>query len=100
MHIHRLITAMNKSFQALKHLPGPKYPFLLEFMELVELKDVHRYATELGERFGPIFKFRIMCFHVCASLTNTATPRSFPCWLSRRLLTPVYPPMHASRPAV
>jgi hypothetical protein len=65
---------MHKRSQALKHLPGPKYPFLLGFMELLERKDVHRYATELAEQFGPIFKFRIMCFHVCASLPNTATP--------------------------
>lgn len=55
---------MHKRSVALRHLPGPKYPFLLGFMELVERKDVHRYATELAEQFGPIFKFRIMCFHV------------------------------------
>ncbi len=55
---------MYKRSQALKGLPGPKYPFLLGFMELVERKDVHRYATELAEQFGPLFKFRIMCFHV------------------------------------
>ncbi|EIE19060.1 cytochrome P450 [Coccomyxa subellipsoidea C-169] len=60
----RLATAMHKRSVALRHLPGPKYPFLLGFMELVERKDVHRYATELAEQFGPIFKFRIMCFHV------------------------------------
>jgi len=33
-------------------------------MALVERKDIHRYATELAEQFGPIFKFRIFCFHV------------------------------------
>ncbi|CAL8464666.1 g4201 [Coccomyxa elongata] len=60
----RVTTAMYKRSQALKGLPGPKYPFLLGFMELVERKDVHRYATELAEQFGPLFKFRIMCFHV------------------------------------
>lgn len=60
----RLSSAMYKRSQALKHLPGPKYPFLQGFMALVERKDIHRYATELAEHFGPIFKFRIFCFHV------------------------------------
>jgi hypothetical protein len=49
---------------AVHHLPGPKYPFLLGFMALVQRKDVHRFATELAEQHGPIFKFRILCYHV------------------------------------
>ena len=52
--------------QAVKDLPGPKYPWLLGFFDLLTRRDVHRYATELAERYGPIFKFRIICFHVRA----------------------------------
>ena len=68
---------MHKRSQALKLLPGPKYLFLLRFMEIVDRKDVHRYATELAEQFGPSSIFRIMRFYVWASLTNTATPNFF-----------------------
>ena len=54
--------------QALKDLPGPKHPFLLGMMvDLVCRRDPHRYATELAEQYGPIFKFRLLIFHVSAS---------------------------------
>ena len=47
---------------------GPKHPFLLGMMvDLVCRRDPHRYATELAEQYGPIFKFRLLIFHVSAS---------------------------------
>ena len=60
----RAVIKMRQRSRAIRSLPGPKYPWLLGFMALVQRKDVHRYATELAEQYGPIFKFRIVCFHV------------------------------------
>ena len=61
--------------QAVKDLPGPNYPWLLGYFDLLTRRDVHRFATELAERFGPIFKFRIICFHVrdCPVLYRTCS---------------------------
>ena len=59
---------MYRREQALKDLPGPKHPFLVGLMvDLVCRRDPHRYATELAEQYGPIFKFRLLIFHVSAS---------------------------------
>ena len=61
----RLSVSMYKREQALKGLPGPKHPLLLGMMvDLVCRRDPHRYATELAEQYGPIFKFRLLIFHV------------------------------------
>ncbi len=63
----RLAVSMYRREQALKDLPGPKHPFLLGMMvDLVCRRDPHRYATELAEQYGPIFKFRLLIFHVSA----------------------------------
>lgn len=50
--------------RALAHLPGPKYPWLLGDMRFLGRLDMHRAATELAERFGPLVRIRVMCFHV------------------------------------
>ena len=56
---------MHRRSQALKDLPGPTYPFVTGMMlALVCRRDPHRYATELAEKYGPIFKFRLLIFHV------------------------------------
>ena len=61
----RLATTMYRREQALKGLPGPKHPLIFGLMmDLVCRRDPHRYATELAERYGPIFKFRLLIFHV------------------------------------
>ena len=58
---------MQRRAKALEHLPGPKPKYWLPgFMALIVRKDPHRYSTVLAERFGPIFKFRVLCFHVRA----------------------------------
>ena len=65
----RLAVSMYRREQALKDLPGPKHPFLVGMMvDLVCRRDPHRYATELAEQYGPIFKFRLLIFHVSASV--------------------------------
>ena len=67
----RLAVTMYRREQALKDLPGPKHPLLTGMMvDLVCRRDPHRYVTELAETYGPIFKFRLLIFHV--SLTNWA----------------------------
>ena len=59
---------MHRREQALKGLPGPKHPLIFGMMmDLVCRRDPHRYATELAERYGPIFKFRLLIFHVSAA---------------------------------
>ena len=61
----RLAMTMHRREQALKGLPGPKHPLIFGMMmDLVCRRDPHRYATELAERYGPIFKFRLLIFHV------------------------------------
>ena len=62
--VHRVSIQTYRRSQAVKGLPGPSYSWLLGLFELVERRDVHRYATELAERYGPIFKFRLLGFHV------------------------------------
>ena len=61
--------------RAVSQLPGPKCSSPLGYFSLVERKDVHRFATELAEQLGPIFKFRILWFHVRHHLqSRTAGP--------------------------
>lgn len=57
---------IHRRSRALAHLPGPKYPWLLGDMAFLARKDLHRAATELAERYGPLVKIRVMCFHVPA----------------------------------
>jgi hypothetical protein len=33
-------------------------------MAFMARKDPHRAATELAERYGPLVKMRVLCFHV------------------------------------
>ena len=50
----------------LAHLPGPKpRNWITGYMEIAYSKQPHRMCTALAEQYGPIFKFRILCFHVC-----------------------------------
>lgn len=50
--------------RALAHLPGPDYRGLFGGMQLIASKAVHREATRLANQYGPLFKLRIMAFHV------------------------------------
>jgi hypothetical protein len=56
---------MWRRHSALKHLPGPKHGPIIGLWSLLVRKDLHRSATELAEQYGPIFKFRLLWFHVC-----------------------------------
>ena len=65
---------MHRREQALKGLPGPKHPLIFGMMvDLVCRRDPHRYATELAERYGPIFKFRLLIFHVSPTTARPCT---------------------------
>lgn len=50
--------------RALRHLPGPRYPWLPGMWSLLASKEPHRRITELAEEFGAIFKLRLLVFHV------------------------------------
>ena len=70
----RLAMTMHRREQALKGLPGPKHPLIFGMMvDLVCRRDPHRYATELAERYGPIFKFRLLIFHVSLATARPCT---------------------------
>ena len=81
----RLAVTMYRREQALKDLPGPKHPLLTGMMvDLVCRRDPHRYVTELAETYGPIFKFRLLIFHV--SLANWARKPGMANLICKRLL--------------
>ena len=85
---------MYRREQALKDIPGPKHPFLLGMMvDLVCRKDPHRYATQLAEQYGPIFKFRLLIFHVRISIQ---TPLCCP--KPSRLVHDCHPSQHVCAP--
>ncbi len=50
--------------RALKDLPGPKYNSVVGVMHLLSVRDMHRVCTEYAEKYGPIFKMRLLTFHV------------------------------------
>jgi hypothetical protein len=66
--LFRLGSGLWRRRNALKHLPGPKHDPVLGFWALLMRKDMHRFATELAEQYGPIFKFRLLWYHVWAPL--------------------------------
>ena len=56
---------MYRRSRALAHLPGPKPKnWFMGYMEMAYSQQPHRLNTALSETFGPIWKFRILCFHV------------------------------------
>ncbi len=56
---------MYRRSHALAHIPGPRPAnWLLGFMELAYTQQPHRLCTAISEEFGPIWKFRMLCFHV------------------------------------
>jgi len=78
---------MQRRAKALEHLPGPTPKYWLPgFMGLIVRKDPHRYSTVLAERFGPIFKFRVLCFHV----RLTAFPFQYSFVLSKQVFHPSF----------
>ena len=60
----RSIYSIYRRSRALSALPGPKYPWLLGMTQFLRTKEPHRLVTELVEQYGPIFKMRVMSFHV------------------------------------
>lgn len=80
-HACRLITALQRRSRALAHLPGPKPKYWLPgFMGLIVRRDPHRYSTVLAERFGPIFKFRVLWYHVRPPFPPVLWPETQPSW--------------------
>ena len=62
---------MYRRSRALAHLPGPKPKnWFMGYMEMVYSQQPHRLNTALSERLGPIWKFRILCFHVSLPLPS------------------------------
>jgi len=55
---------MYRRSRALKDVPGPDYPLLTGKLELLSMRDMHRFCTESAEKYGPIFKWRLFTFHV------------------------------------
>ena len=68
MHLRlrcRFFAGTRRRAKALEHLPGPTPKYWLPgFMGLIVSRQPHRYATKLAEKFGPIFKFRVLWYHV------------------------------------
>ena len=61
----RFSYGMYRRARALAHIPGPRpQNWLLGYMELAYTQQPHRLCTALAEKYGPIFKFRMLCFHV------------------------------------
>ena len=61
----RFTYGMYRRARALAHIPGPQpQNWLLGYMELAYTQQPHRLCTTLAETYGPIFKFRMLCFHV------------------------------------
>lgn len=50
--------------RALAHLPGPNHRGLFGGMDFINSKAVHRETAKLVNRYGPLFKLRILVFHV------------------------------------
>ena len=53
-----------KRSQALKELPGPNYGILGILSLLRTRKDLHHQVTEWAEQYGPIYRVRVVIFHV------------------------------------
>ena len=49
---------------ALAHLPGPDHRGLFGGMDFISTKAVHRETAKLVKQYGPLFKLRILVFHV------------------------------------
>ncbi len=63
--MRRFSYGMYRRAKALAHIPGPKpQNWFLGYMELAYTQQPHRLCTALAEIHGPIFKFRMLCFHV------------------------------------
>ncbi|CAK0787662.1 hypothetical protein CVIRNUC_010884 [Coccomyxa viridis] len=71
----RFFAGTRRRAKALEHLPGPTPKYWLPgFMGLIVSRQPHRYATKLAEKFGPIFKFRVLWYHaVCITDPVLAT---------------------------
>ena len=50
--------------RALAHLPGPDHRGLFGGMAFINAKAVHRETAGLVNQYGPLFKMRILVFHV------------------------------------
>ena len=71
LKISRVARAAFNRSQALKDLPGPEYGLLGILGLLRTRKDLHRQVTEWAEQYGPIYRVRVVIFHVCHLVQNT-----------------------------
>ena len=82
---YRFGYGMWRRSRALKDVPGPEYHPLVGVMNLLSVRDMHRVCTEYAEEYGPIFKLRLLTFHVSPlHMTHRYPSRSQkPCGSSR-----------------
>jgi len=72
---------LGRRARALARLPGPPAAGVFAGMDLVAHPAVHREATRLVNRYGPLFKLRIMMFHVRGLRPRTAQLSPGPIWV-------------------
>ena len=60
----RVIRSVWRQHTALAHLPGPVTSNPLGYVEMLISKEPHRLLLDLAERYGPIYKFRLLHLHV------------------------------------
>ncbi len=60
----RTIRSAWRQARSVAHLPGPTYNHPLGFVEILSSKEPHRMLLNLAERYGPIYKFRVIHFQV------------------------------------
>jgi len=66
---------------ARSRLPGPPAAGVFAGMDLVAHPAVHREATRLVNRYGPLFKLRIVMFHVRGLRPRAAQLSPGPIWV-------------------
>lgn len=60
---------MQQCSQAFKDLPGPEYG-ILGLTKVMFAKDPHRNSALLADKYGPIVRIRVLCFHVSTLLCS------------------------------
>lgn len=62
--LHRCIWSFRRQASALAHLPGPQIQHPLGLTEMLTGKEPHRLLLDMAERYGPIYKIRVLHLHV------------------------------------
>ncbi len=63
----RFYLTISRRSQALKHLPGPRHG-PLGILSALRSRHIHRSVTSWADQYGPIFKIRMLHFHVRSTL--------------------------------